>query len=167
MASVSERTARQQRIMAPLLVTAILLAGLPVAVWLDLRGLSEQMLQAAAAPGGITMSYETAALVSDGVRASPQEPIRMKGISRDVVPYAVADDLTARDRGETQDTVFSGHARGIDLYVDVEALEADGAARLRKRLLDTLAAVERHMTGAERPARDSEPHPEPLHRAAG
>jgi adenylate cyclase len=128
-------------------------------------------LQAAAAPGGITLSYETYALVSDGVRASPQEPIRMKGISRDVVPYAVADDLTAGDRGEAQDTVFSEHARGIDFYVDVEALEADGAARLRKRLLDTLAAVERRMTGAERPARASEPHPEPhpgpLQRAAG
>ncbi len=124
-------------------------------------------LQAAAAPGGITLSYETYALVSDGVRASPQEPIRMKGISRDVVPYAVADDLTAGDRGEAQDTVFSEHARGIDFYVDVDALEADGAARLRKRLLDTLAAVERRMTGAERPAGDQEPHPGTLQRAAG
>ncbi|WP_267427435.1 adenylate/guanylate cyclase domain-containing protein [Methylobacterium sp. GC_Met_2] len=125
-------------------------------------------LQAAAAPGGITLSYETYALVSDGVRASPQEPIRMKGISRDVVPYAVADDSTAGDRGEAQDTVFSEHARGIDFYVDVDALEADGAARLRKRLLDTLAAVERRMTGAERPARDLEPEPHPgtLQRAA-
>ncbi|MCJ2064679.1 adenylate/guanylate cyclase domain-containing protein [Methylobacterium sp. J-088] len=125
-------------------------------------------LQAAAAPGGITLSYETYALVSDGVRASPQEPIRMKGISRDVVPYAVADDSTAGDRGEAQDTVFSEHARGIDFYVDVDALEADGAARLRKRLLDTLAAVERRMTGAERLARDLEPEPHPgtLQRAA-
>ncbi|MEE7449123.1 adenylate/guanylate cyclase domain-containing protein [Methylobacterium radiotolerans] len=101
-------------------------------------------LQAAAVPGGITLSYETYALVSDIVQASPQEPIRMKGISREVVPYAVEGDLTA----EAPETIFSEHARGIDFYVDVDALEMEGAARLRKRLLDTLAAVDRRMTGA-------------------
>ncbi|WP_342109702.1 adenylate/guanylate cyclase domain-containing protein [Methylobacterium sp. SI9] len=128
-------------------------------------------LQAAAAPGGITLSYETYALVSDIVRASPQDSIRMKGISRAVVPYAVEGDLTAEARGaaggEAGDTVFSEHARGIDFYVDVAALEADGAARLRRRLLDTLAAVERRMTGTDGPAGDPEPHPAALRRAAG
>jgi adenylate cyclase len=101
-------------------------------------------LQAAAMPGGITLSYETYAPVSDIVQASPQEPIRMKGISREVVPYAVEGDLTA----EATETIFSEHARGIDFYVDVDALELEGAARLRKRLLDTLAAVDRRMIGA-------------------
>ncbi|WP_313901850.1 hypothetical protein [Methylobacterium sp. J-030] len=48
----------------------------------------------------------------------------MKGISRDLVPSAVAGDLTA-------------------------------GTRLRKRLLDTLAAVERRMTGTDGPARGS------------
>lgn len=123
-------------------------------------------LQAAAAPGGITLSYETYALVGDDIRASPQEPIRMKGISRDVVPYAVEGDLTAEARDEAKDTVFSEHARGIDFYVDVDALEADGAARLRKRLLDTLAAVERRMTGAGGTAGALEPQPATLQRAA-
>ncbi|MGH1590131.1 adenylate/guanylate cyclase domain-containing protein [Methylobacterium phyllosphaerae] len=101
-------------------------------------------LQAAAAPGGITLSCESYALVSDIVRASPQEPIRMKGISRDVVPYAIEGDLTA----EVPEKIFSEHAKGIDLYIDVDALEAEGAARLRKRLLDALAAVDRQMSGA-------------------
>ena len=73
----------------------------------------------------------------------PQDPIRMKGISRDVVPYAIEGDLGARPR-----SIFSEHARGIDFYIDVDALEADGAARIRRRLLDTLAAVERRMKGA-------------------
>lgn len=120
-------------------------------------------LQAAAAPGGITLSYETYALVSDIVRASPQEPIRMKGISRDVVPYAIEGDLSAG----AQDTIFSEHARGIDFYIDVDALEADGAARLRKRLLDALAAVEQRITGANLPGADLEPRPSALQRAAG
>jgi adenylate cyclase len=120
-------------------------------------------LQAAAAPGGITLSYETYALVSDIVRASPQDPIRMKGIGRDVIPYAIEGDLSA----PPQDSVFSEHARGIDFYIDVDALEADGAAKLRKRLLDTLAAVERRMTGAGLPGEGAEPHPGARPRAAG
>ena len=117
-------------------------------------------LQSVAAPGGITLSYETYVLVSDVVRASPQDPIRMKGISRDVVPYAIEGDLAA----EAPETVFSEHAAGIDFYIDVAALEADGAARLRKRLLETLAAVDRRMTGAGGP--DAEPKPGPLQPAA-
>ena len=35
------------------------------------------------------LSYETYALVRDLVRAKPLPPITMKGISREVVPYAV------------------------------------------------------------------------------
>ena len=120
-------------------------------------------LQSVAAPGGITLSYETYALVSDIVRAGPQEPIRMKGISREVVPYAVEGDLAA----EAPETVFSEHARGIDFYIDVEALEADGAARLRKRLLDTLAAVDRRMTGAGASGQNAEAQPGGLKAAAG
>src|SRR5690606_6171784 len=44
-------------------------------------------LQAIAEPGGIVMSYETFALVSDAVRARPLPPITVKGISRQIVPY--------------------------------------------------------------------------------
>lgn len=117
-------------------------------------------LQADAAPGGITLSYETHALVGDIVRANPQDRIRMKGISRDIVPYAIEGDPGAA----AQDSIFSQHARGIDFYIDVDALEADGAAQIRRRLLDTLAAVERRMTGAGRPGDE---RPEPLPGAAG
>src|SRR5215210_4492972 len=46
-------------------------------------------LQAIAEPGGICLSYETYALVRDMVRARPLEAIVMKGIKREIVPYAV------------------------------------------------------------------------------
>src|SRR5215204_4188209 len=46
-------------------------------------------LQAIAEPGGICLSYQTYALVSDLVRARSLPAIKMKGISREVVPYAV------------------------------------------------------------------------------
>jgi len=46
-------------------------------------------LQSIAEPGGVVMSYETFALVQDRVRARPLDPIDLKDISRQVVPYVV------------------------------------------------------------------------------
>src|SRR5258707_8393001 len=46
-------------------------------------------LQSIAEPGGIVISYETFALVSDIITAHALPSIAMKGISRDVVPYSV------------------------------------------------------------------------------
>ncbi len=46
-------------------------------------------LESIAEPGGIVMSYETYALVQDRVRARALEPITLKGIGRQVVPYVV------------------------------------------------------------------------------
>jgi class 3 adenylate cyclase len=44
-------------------------------------------LQSNAQPGEIMMSYETYMLVRDCAKAHPMPPIKMKGISREVVPY--------------------------------------------------------------------------------
>ena len=41
------------------------------------------------------LSYETYALVSDMVAREPVEPISMKGISREVVPYVVERALAS------------------------------------------------------------------------
>src|SRR5437764_1702422 len=46
-------------------------------------------LQSIAQPGHIVISYETYALVRDVVTANPLPSISMKGISREVLPYAV------------------------------------------------------------------------------
>ncbi|WP_336492546.1 adenylate/guanylate cyclase domain-containing protein [Methylobacterium nigriterrae] len=99
-------------------------------------------LQSSAAPNGIMLSFETYALVNDIVRARPQEPIRMKGISREVVPYAVEGDLGP---APGEETVFSEHGHGIDFFIDVDALEAESAARLKQRLAEVLAAVEKRV----------------------
>src|SRR5918997_798836 len=47
MPALSHQVARHQRAMGPFLVAAVLLGllGLPLAVWLDLRGLSERLLR--------------------------------------------------------------------------------------------------------------------------
>ena len=53
------------------------------------RPISPPACRSIAEPGGIVLSYETYALVRDLVRAHPLPAITMKGISREVVPYAV------------------------------------------------------------------------------
>lgn len=95
-------------------------------------------LQSIAQPGGICLSYETYALVRDLVRARPLEPIDMKGISREVVPYEVEGllgELAQRPQ------VISEHATGLDLFVDIEAIDDNGVERAKKRLSEALMAL--------------------------
>ena len=102
-------------------------------------------LQSIAEPGGICLSYETYALVRDVVRARPLPPIAMKGISRDVVPYEVEGllgELAQRPQ------VISEHATGLDLFLDVEAIDENGVERAKKRLSEALMAL----TARNRPA---------------
>ena len=96
-------------------------------------------LQSIALPGGIVLSYETYALVRDLVRAHPLPPIRMKGISREVVPYAVeglVGDLAQRAE------VISEHAKGLDLFIDLDAMDETTAERTRNRLRELLTTLD-------------------------
>lgn len=86
-------------------------------------------LQAAAEPGGIVMSYETFAHVRDMVEARPMPPIRMKGISREVVPYAVVPEAGP----ETASTV-AVRLPGFDLRVDPGAMSDEQRAAAREAL---------------------------------
>ena len=92
-------------------------------------------LQSIAPAGGIMLSYEAYAHVKDIVEASPTEPIHMKGISREVVPFLVhrntrtiADDRTQIDEvGE-----------GLSLKLDLTQMDPARAARLREKLKSAL-----------------------------
>ena len=96
-------------------------------------------LQAIAEPGGICLSYETYALVRDMVRAQPLAPIAIKGIRREVVPYAVEGllgDLAQRPQ------VIIEHVTGLDLFLDLDAIQEGEVERARKRLAEALAALD-------------------------
>ncbi|NRB01916.1 MAG: adenylate/guanylate cyclase domain-containing protein [Rhodobacteraceae bacterium] len=54
-------------------------------------------LESIAEPGGIVMSYETYAHAKDMVDATPGQPVQLKGIAREVVPYQVAPLDSATD----------------------------------------------------------------------
>ncbi|MES2153451.1 MAG: adenylate/guanylate cyclase domain-containing protein [Pseudomonadota bacterium] len=95
-------------------------------------------LQSIAPAGGIVVSYETYALVRDMVAAHALAPTSMKGIARAVVPYEI-DGLQDGD-GHTIE-VFSEHAAGLDLYLDLGRIEGEAAGSLSKVLERALAAL--------------------------
>jgi len=95
-------------------------------------------LQSIAQPGGIVMSYETFALVSDMVRAHALEPITLKGIARPVVPYAVEG---TEGEGDAKQPVITEHTPGLDLFLDVRAVDAASAARIARTLESALTAL--------------------------
>ena len=95
-------------------------------------------LQQIAEPGSIVMSYETYALVRDVVRAHPLSPITMKGISREVVPYAV--DGLAGD--EQRQHVISEQAAGVEIFVELDAIDDESAERAHHVLENALKMLD-------------------------
>jgi class 3 adenylate cyclase len=93
-------------------------------------------LQSIAEPGGIILSYETFVLVSDMVRARALAPIALKGISRQVIPYAVEGP-----KGTGEQQIIIEHAPGLDLFLDVKALDPEAAERVARVLESALLAV--------------------------
>ena len=96
-------------------------------------------LQSIAEPGGICLSYETYALVRDMVRATPLDPIVMKGIRREVVPYMV--DGLLGELAQRQQVIIE-HVTGMDLFLDLDAIKDSEIERAKKRLSEALAALD-------------------------
>jgi adenylate cyclase len=97
-------------------------------------------LQSIAEPGHIVISYETYSLVREIVLAHPLPPITMKGISRQVVPYAVDGIIDASGR---KSEIFSEHMTGLDFYLDPRLVDASRAEHIRVVLQGALTALER------------------------
>ena len=96
-------------------------------------------LQSIAPAGGIVVSYETYALVRDIVAGHALAPVSMKGIAREVVPYEI-DGLLGENGNTLQ--VFSEHADGLDLYLDLGRIDADAARNLRGVLHQAISALD-------------------------
>jgi adenylate cyclase len=103
-------------------------------------------LQSIAEPGGIVLSYETYSLVRQMVRARPLDPITLKGIARPVVPYAV--DGWLDDAAGHNSEVISERGAGLDLFLDVRALDASAAERAGRVLEEAAAAVRQKQQGS-------------------
>jgi adenylate cyclase len=99
-------------------------------------------LQSIAGPGHIVLSYETYALVRDLITAHAMPAISMKGISREVIPYALEGTLDATGR---QRRTFSEHMRGLDFYLDPEAIDPSTAGQVRDVLRDAITTLEQRV----------------------
>jgi hypothetical protein len=93
-------------------------------------------LQSIAEPGSIVISYETFALVQDVVRTRRLEPIRVKGINRDVVPYKVEGLVDEAPAG-----VFNASGNGMSVFIDIDMLDEVDAQRLKGTLQNAMAAL--------------------------
>jgi adenylate cyclase len=99
-------------------------------------------LQSIAEPGDIVVSYETYALVRDIVVARALTPITMKGLSREVVPYAIQSVLDSMGKNVE---VFSEHLTGVDFYLNADMVDASDAKHVRNILRDALKALGRRV----------------------
>ena len=95
-------------------------------------------LQSIAEPGHIVVSYETYALVRDIAVAQQLNPIAMKGISREVNPYAIRSVLDSTGKSVE---VFSEHLAGLDFYFNAGMIDSTDAKHVRNVLEDALKAL--------------------------
>lgn len=94
-------------------------------------------LQGIAEPGGIVLSYETWALVSDRVRARQLAPITLKGIRGEIVPYAV-EGLYETD---APDGAIAEESEGLVLRLDPGRLDARARRQAEAALQRALEAL--------------------------
>ncbi|RAI04095.1 adenylate/guanylate cyclase domain-containing protein [Acuticoccus sediminis] len=92
-------------------------------------------LEQIAEPGGIVLSTETYALVEDMVRAVPLPPITLKGISREVVPYAILDVV------DGPSPIIDAHGPAARIFLDLERLTDEERRRLEGVLAEAMAAL--------------------------
>ena len=97
-------------------------------------------LQSIAEPGQIVVSYETYSLVRDIVVAHVFAPITMKGISREVIPYAIESIKNAGDEGLQ---VFSEHLTGLDFYLNANMIDPRTATRITDVLQGALNVLKK------------------------
>jgi class 3 adenylate cyclase len=96
-------------------------------------------LQSIAEPGKIVISYETYALVRGDVVAHELPPITMKGISREVIPYAV-DNLIGQDTGKRD--ILVERMTGMDFYLNPDVINPSEAERIRAILNEAITALD-------------------------
>jgi adenylate cyclase len=102
-------------------------------------------LQTIAEPGGIVLSYETYSLVRRYVKARPLASITLKGISAPIIPYAIEGRIDVT--GE-HGAVINEHGSGLDIFVDVGAIDLASADRVCRALEDAASAIKRRRAQA-------------------
>ena len=94
-------------------------------------------LEGIAEPGGIVISYETFALVSDVIEAAHLPPKHFKGIPREVLPYEIVLQPTDLGLG----TRLKDSEPGYDLSLNLALMDAATRQRVRDSLHRALDSI--------------------------
>lgn len=97
-------------------------------------------LESKAQPGGILMSHETYSLVSDVIVAEELEPIEVKGIRRDVRPYAF---VGIRDELGEENALINHDQTGLSLKLALDQVRAEEREEAVQALKKALTALEK------------------------
>jgi len=95
-------------------------------------------LESQAEPDGILMSYETYALVKDFVAAEGRPPMRVKGIAREIRPYAVTNIY---DPALSRRAFIRKEREGLKLLADLERLRGDERTQAIADLEDVIRSL--------------------------
>ena len=89
-----------------------------------------QRLEAHSDPGGILMSYETYCYVQDWVEVEERQPVKMKGIARDVKTFAVMGPK----KTQASSNVALSHQAGVHIDLDLDTLDPIERQKLAEQL---------------------------------
>ncbi|MGL1861744.1 MAG: adenylate/guanylate cyclase domain-containing protein [Pseudodesulfovibrio sp.] len=96
-------------------------------------------LEASAAPNGILLSYETYSQVKDIIEAEAREPIQVKGIRREVKPFAVTNIF---GDPEKEQQVHHRNYTGFNLDMDMDKLSVKDRKKVKKDLKEALKKLD-------------------------
>ena len=100
-------------------------------------------LENVADPDGITMSYETYALVKEFVDAEKGEPIKVKGIHRQINPYGL---IGIYKNADATNRYLRAENDGLKLFVDFDKLDEE----TRPEAVRILAKAAQRIRGQEK-----------------
>ncbi len=96
-------------------------------------------LESIADPGGIVMSYETYALVQDQIEGTPLKPIKLKGISRKIIPYRVENIIDDTEMDEAK--IVELNTEQFRLHLNLDGMKKTDRAKAELALAGALEAI--------------------------
>ena len=135
------------RVALTIVLVLLVLAGLPVAVWLDLRNLSERALREQA---------DDLSTMIDSIRNYYSSNVVGRVLAGDDKTHVIPNYTEVRGAIPIPATLsleLSEHGMGLDLFIDTRSIDASSAERVCRMLEDVVTELKsrRYTTEADRP----------------
>jgi class 3 adenylate cyclase/HAMP domain-containing protein len=97
-------------------------------------------LESAADPDGIMISYETYALVKDIFNAEEHDPIHIKGIHREIRPYALTEIF---DQKLVERTFIRKERNGMLVVIDLDKMDKNDRKQAQKEMENIIQTLKK------------------------